>query len=147
MIRPKVLPLTTTTGPASVSIPTTRTRVHLPSSSPLAHHPQRPVQRAFLGRGTRHRKLQAPQALPEDSTVVGTEWLRRNLEVYDDGGSMTAARVWWSLLLYGHPRPYILAGGWDAWRAGGGGSELYEPCPLKSPSLPFMDAVCDGQSD
>ena len=52
-------------------------------------------------------------------------------QVYDDGGSMTAARVWWSLLLYGHPRPYILAGGWDAWRAGGGGSELYEPCPLK----------------
>ncbi|KAG2430357.1 hypothetical protein HYH02_013719 [Chlamydomonas schloesseri] len=51
--------------------------------------------------------------------------------VYDDGRSMTAARVWWSLLLFGHPRPYILAGGWDAWRAGGGGSELYEPCPLK----------------
>ncbi|PNW87966.1 hypothetical protein CHLRE_01g008976v5 [Chlamydomonas reinhardtii] len=26
-------------------------------------------------------------------------------QVYDDGGSMTTARVWWSLLLYGHPRP------------------------------------------
>ncbi|KAG2444254.1 hypothetical protein HXX76_001011 [Chlamydomonas incerta] len=51
--------------------------------------------------------------------------------VYDDGRSMTAARVWWSLLLFGHPQPCLLAGGWDEWRAGGGGSELYEPCPLK----------------
>ncbi|KXZ46439.1 hypothetical protein GPECTOR_43g875 [Gonium pectorale] len=51
--------------------------------------------------------------------------------VYDDGASKTAARVWWQLQLYGHPSPRILYGGWAAWRAAGGESELYEPCPLK----------------
>jgi thiosulfate/3-mercaptopyruvate sulfurtransferase len=51
--------------------------------------------------------------------------------VYDDGRSMTSARVWWQLWLYGHPDPAVLCGGWAAWQAAGGQQELYEPCPLK----------------
>ncbi|GFR51176.1 hypothetical protein Agub_g13450, partial [Astrephomene gubernaculifera] len=46
--------------------------------------------------------------------------------------NLTAARVWWQLLSYGHPSPFILLGGWAAWRtAYPSASELYEPCPLK----------------
>ncbi|GIL81075.1 hypothetical protein Vretimale_9226 [Volvox reticuliferus] len=48
---------------------------------------------------------------------------------------MIAARVWWQLLLYGHPTPYVLAGGWQAWLAEAGESELYECCPLKLSSV------------
>ncbi|GLC38148.1 hypothetical protein PLESTB_001095200 [Pleodorina starrii] len=59
----------------------------------------------------------------------------RPVVVYDNGTNMIAARVWWQLLLYGHPSPYVLHGGWDAWRSAGGGSELYEPCPLKLSSV------------
>ncbi|GLI60803.1 hypothetical protein VaNZ11_002908 [Volvox africanus] len=59
----------------------------------------------------------------------------RPVVVYDVGTGMIAARVWWQLLLYGHPRPYVLAGGWPSWLAEGGRSELYEPCPLKLSSV------------
>ncbi|NDJ63000.1 MAG: sulfurtransferase [Chloroflexi bacterium] len=36
---------------------------------------------------------------------------------YDDAGGMFAARLWWSLNYYGHPRAAVLAGGWDQWVA------------------------------
>lgn len=34
---------------------------------------------------------------------------------YDDANGMFAARLWWSLLYYGHERAAVLDGGWDAW--------------------------------
>jgi hypothetical protein len=51
--------------------------------------------------------------------------------VYDSGDGMFAARLWWALLVHGHPQPLILEGGWAQWRAEGRQSELYEPCTLK----------------
>ncbi|PNH12204.1 hypothetical protein TSOC_000904 [Tetrabaena socialis] len=64
--------------------------------------------------------------------------------VYDDG-SLTAARVWWQLLLYGHPAPYILQGGWAAWLAAAGKAELYEPCPLKASRRPQLSTVFEAE--
>ena len=39
--------------------------------------------------------------------------------VYDDTQGLYAARVWWSLLAYGHESVRILDGGYPAWVAGG----------------------------
>ncbi|MFQ3566858.1 MAG: sulfurtransferase [Aggregatilineales bacterium] len=38
---------------------------------------------------------------------------------YDDAGGMFAARLWWGLNYYGHPRVAVLNGGWTAWVAEG----------------------------
>lgn len=38
---------------------------------------------------------------------------------YDDAGSMFAARLWWALNYYGHPRAAVLDGGWRKWVAEG----------------------------
>ncbi|MBZ0301529.1 MAG: sulfurtransferase [Anaerolineae bacterium] len=36
---------------------------------------------------------------------------------YDDADGMFAARLWWSLLYYGHPQVAVLDGGWLKWVA------------------------------
>ncbi|MFN8447891.1 MAG: sulfurtransferase [Anaerolineae bacterium] len=38
---------------------------------------------------------------------------------YDDASGMFAARLWWSLHYYGHPRVAVLDGGWNKWIAEG----------------------------
>lgn len=39
--------------------------------------------------------------------------------VYDDAGGSVAARLWWLLLGFGHPRVHVLDGGLPAWVAAG----------------------------
>lgn len=39
--------------------------------------------------------------------------------VYDDAGATIAARLWWMLRYYGHPRVRVLDGGYQAWLAAG----------------------------
>jgi len=39
--------------------------------------------------------------------------------VYDDGDSTIAARAWWTLRYFGHPRVQVLDGGFRAWAASG----------------------------
>lgn len=36
---------------------------------------------------------------------------------YDDAGGMLAARLWWTLNVYGHARAAVLDGGWIKWTA------------------------------
>lgn len=38
---------------------------------------------------------------------------------YDDAAGMFAARLWWALNYYGHPRVAVLDGGWNKWIAEG----------------------------
>ncbi|MCR9144754.1 MAG: sulfurtransferase [bacterium] len=39
--------------------------------------------------------------------------------LYDDYNNMFAARTWWALRYWGHPRVRILNGGWTQWQASG----------------------------
>jgi thiosulfate/3-mercaptopyruvate sulfurtransferase len=43
----------------------------------------------------------------------------RPVVVYDDAGAMSAARGWWLLRYFGHPRVFVLDGGYRAWTRGG----------------------------
>jgi thiosulfate/3-mercaptopyruvate sulfurtransferase len=71
--------------------------------------------------------------------------------VYDDNGSMSAARAWWLLRWGGVERALLLDGGLSAWRAAGGelatGPELAEPgdvelSPGHMPTV-LIDAVAE----
>jgi thiosulfate/3-mercaptopyruvate sulfurtransferase len=43
----------------------------------------------------------------------------RPVVVYDDAGAMSAARAWWLLRYFGHPRTCVLDGGYRAWTQAG----------------------------
>jgi thiosulfate/3-mercaptopyruvate sulfurtransferase len=51
---------------------------------------------------------------------------------YDDAGGSIAARLWWLLRWYGHPRVAVLDGGLQAWVAAGGA--LSKETPERTPS-------------
>jgi thiosulfate/3-mercaptopyruvate sulfurtransferase len=48
----------------------------------------------------------------------------RSVLVYDAGNSMAAARAWWLLRYFGHPRVFVLDGGFGGWLAAGHAIEL-----------------------
>ena len=47
--------------------------------------------------------------------------------LYSSSSVMWSTRAWWLLHFLGHPRIAVLDGGFDAWRAGGGGVETAVP--------------------
>lgn len=56
---------------------------------------------------------------------------------YDDHHVPVAARVWWTLQVYGHERAAVLDGGITAWRAAGHGVETGPPPPPAGPLAAF----------
>jgi thiosulfate/3-mercaptopyruvate sulfurtransferase len=65
-----------------------------------------------------------------DSTLVIT---------YDNGQSLTAARLWWALHTYGHTEVRVLNGGWRAWVANGGVLEFARVAPAAVTFTPRFD--------
>lgn len=66
----------------------------------------------------RHAQIAPPERFAE---VMRRHGISENSSVvaYDDAGGMFAARLWWSLLYYGHEKAAVLNGGWDKWTAEG----------------------------
>lgn len=79
-------------------------------------HPGRMEESIELANGARvpHR-LVAPGVAAAVLRSVGLSKSSR-VVVYDEGGSYTAARLWWILTYLGHPSVRILDGGLGAWR-------------------------------
>jgi thiosulfate/3-mercaptopyruvate sulfurtransferase len=70
----------------------------------------------------------------------------RPVVVYDGGTSMAAARAWWLLRYFGHPRVFVLDGGFSGWLAAGGaierGAVAVEPGDFvpRPGGMPLLDA-------
>jgi thiosulfate/3-mercaptopyruvate sulfurtransferase len=71
----------------------------------------------------------------------------RPVVVYDAGNSMAAARAWWLLRYFGHPRVLVLDGGFSGWLAAGHASERAVP-PVEAGDfvprpggMPLLDAA------
>ena len=59
---------------------------------------------------------------------------------YDNGMSVTAARLWWVLNTYGHRDAKVLNGGWRGWVSGGREISFQRPAPAEGVSFtPQLD--------
>jgi thiosulfate/3-mercaptopyruvate sulfurtransferase len=73
------------------------------------------------GAGGRH-PLPAPDVFERAMRSAGVSG-ERPVVVYDAESSVSAARAWWLLRYFGHPRAGVLDGGFAAWVAGGYSAE------------------------
>ncbi|MEW6560109.1 MAG: sulfurtransferase [Pseudomonadota bacterium] len=82
------------------------------------------------GRNGRH-PLPDPDAFAAMLARLG---LRQGQQVvvYDRAGGSFAVRLWWMLRWLGHDAVAVLDGGWQAWTAAGGASEVQSP-PARAP--------------
>jgi thiosulfate/3-mercaptopyruvate sulfurtransferase len=69
------------------------------------------------GEGGRH-PLPEAETFGEAMRVAGVSG-DRPVVIYDGGNSMAAARAWWLLRYFGHPRVSVLDGGFSGWLAAG----------------------------
>jgi thiosulfate/3-mercaptopyruvate sulfurtransferase len=69
------------------------------------------------GPGGRH-PMPAPDDFGSAMRAAGVSG-DRPVVVYDGGGLMAAARAWWLLRYFGHPRVFVLDRGFSGWLAGG----------------------------
>jgi thiosulfate/3-mercaptopyruvate sulfurtransferase len=69
------------------------------------------------GEGGRH-PLPSPDAFGSAMRAAGVS-AQRPVVAYDGGSSMAAARAWWLLRYFGHPRVSLLDGGFSGWLAAG----------------------------
>lgn len=66
----------------------------------------------------RHARLAPPERYAAVMSRCGVS-ADTHVVIYDDAGGMFAARLWWTLLYYGHAHARVLDGGWQAWCAEG----------------------------
>jgi len=77
------------------------------------------------GEGGRH-PLPSAEAFGSAMRAAGVSG-DRPVVVYDGGDSMAAARAWWLLRYFGHPRVLVLDGGFRGWLAAGHAIERSVP--------------------
>ena len=66
----------------------------------------------------RHAPVAGPARYQAFARRIGISANTR-VVAYDDADGMFAARLWWTLLYYGHRHVAVLDGGWDKWIAEG----------------------------
>lgn len=71
---------------------------------------------ADLPEGVRAYKLPTERQFEEAIAAHGISD-DTDVVVYDSGGGMWAARLWWMLRTFGHDRVAVLDGGWPKWEA------------------------------
>ena len=96
------------------------------------------------GDGGRH-PLPSADAFGEAMRVAGVS-AARPVVAYDGGSLMAAARAWWLLRYFGHPRVLVLDGGFSGWLAAGlaieRGAPPVEPGDFvpRAGKMPLLDA-------
>jgi thiosulfate/3-mercaptopyruvate sulfurtransferase len=65
----------------------------------------------------------------------------RLVVAYDDADSTAAARAWWLLRYFGHPRVRVLDGGYRAWTAAGQRSAISLPATVTDGARPAAPAA------
>ena len=89
---------------------------------------------APAGRNGRH-PLPDAEAFGADMRAAGVSG-SRPVVVYDEATSTAAARAWWLLRYFGHPRVAVLDGGLAAWVEGGNPLETIAPAPSTGDFIP-----------
>jgi thiosulfate/3-mercaptopyruvate sulfurtransferase len=97
------------------------------------------------GEGGRH-PLPSAETFGAAMRAVGVS-AARPVVVYDGGSAMAAARAWWLLRYFGHPRVFVLDGGFSGWLAAGHAIERDVP-PVepgdfvpRAGGMPLLDAA------
>src|SRR5690349_1614198 len=97
------------------------------------------------GQGPGRHPLPTPAAFAAAAgrAGIGDE---THVVAYDSSGGAAAARLWWLLRYFGHPRVSLLDGGWPAWQAAGYPTESSAPAvPQASFSgVPHPEMVVDA---
>src|SRR3954465_3784425 len=107
---------------------------HIAGAEPMSPVAIRDAKAAptFLPTAAEFEKLMASVHIGDNTHVV----------VYDERGGIYAARLWWILNYFGHPRVSLVNGGWVKWQAegraataGARGGAMAGP-PVKGPPTP-----------
>lgn len=80
--------------------------------------------------------------IDEFARTMGRAGIDRSKTVvaYDDQGGAMASRLWWMLRYAGHPRVYVLDGGFSAWKAAGYPVTAEQPVPKPTTFEPQVQA-------
>lgn len=87
-------------------------------------------RRAQIAKPERYAALMGGLGIGDETFVVA----------YDDAGGMFAARLWWSLLYYGHTRAAVMIDGWQGWLAAGYPTTAHVPAVAPALFTPRPDA-------
>ena len=106
-------------------------RAHLPGAVFLNEHP-------FIKAKDKNENptlyISGPEEFSRQMTALGIG-PDTAVVIYDDIGSIFAARLWWALRYYGHTNVRILNGGWQGWVGAGLmiSYRTHDPRPAKIP--------------
>lgn len=87
-----------------------------------------------------------PNLLPPGEVladILGAKGIANDSRVviFDDSNNMEAARLWWTLLVYGHKEAHVVSGGYEALRQAG--APLSDPPPASVAGTTYRAAAAD----